>query len=757
MSTADIESDNAGVIATLQTEHKMELTFDSLEVNFEKYAMARGGIDNINSYDGKTEETKQYIVEADTYKRGEEIKVPFKNADGSEVTINKVEKKNSSGNILIEETSYEKIGTNGIKITDTKISPSTDTLIITYTRIMPKMVRMTTGGKSSTIKPKCIMLVNTNAEGKELRIYLPQASIAGGLEFSFPSDKAQDVLIGKLSFSATLAGSQQSGEQLAWYEDEQCTIAFESTVMPEGHLTIYAKWTIQTFTIFTSTTAGGWISPSGQSIVEWGDSLAITVGVETGYQLESVIIDNTPLNETQLSSILSEGLLLLNIRENHDISFTFGKKLYTITYILDNNNYNVASYYYQAQTTAPQSPTFEYYEYFDGWYSDDNYTTQHEFSLMPADDLTLYGRSLDVEYNIYAQVQGKSQISPSSQILTYPEDATFSIDLADGYEIADVTIDGKQVTEEELEEIKASLSIPFSIDKYAYRSQNKQSEDHTIVLHVSPLTYNITFDINYSDEEQSYQFDTDQTIQLPPAPQRRGYTFEGWYTEEECVNQFTLTTMPAQDVKLFAKWSIIVYTVNTKTNEGGQITPSGNSGVEFGNSITYNFNPNVGYHVESICVDGVYLNNQSLSQAVLYGLTIDNVEENHSIDVKFAINTYKVLISVYGYGDFISNSEDSVFEYGDTVQFRTTTNLDNYYMDVYVNNNLVETDHGMLTIDNIDQDMTIVVRFTKKPFFKTVDGLVTIIILLTVVFVIVISAITIIFRRKNLYRNMDRY
>ena len=233
MSTADIESDNAGTIATLQTEHKMELTFDSLEVNFEKYAMARGGIDNINSYDGKTEETKQYIVEADTYKRGEEIKVPFKNADGSEVTINKVEKKNSSGNILIEETSYEKIGTNGIKITDTKISPSTDTLIITYTRIMPKMVRMTTGGKSSTIKPKCIMLVNTNAEGKELRIYLPQASIAGGLEFSFPSDKAQDVLIGKLSFSATLAGSQQSGEQLAWYEDEQSASYDEDEAVKE--------------------------------------------------------------------------------------------------------------------------------------------------------------------------------------------------------------------------------------------------------------------------------------------------------------------------------------------------------------------------------------------------------------------------------------------------------------------------------------------------------------------------------------------
>ena len=221
MSTADIESDNAGTVTTLQTEHKIEVSLDSLEINFKNYAMARGGIDNINEYDGKTEIIKEYVVESDTYKRGEEIKVPFKNADGSEVTITKVEKKNSMGNIIIEETSYEKIGTNGIKITDSKISPSTDTLIITYTRIMPKMVRMTTGGKSSKIKPKCIMLVNTNAEGKEFRIYLPQASIAGGLEFTFPSDKAQDVLIGKLSFTATTSGSQQSGEQLAWYEDEQ--------------------------------------------------------------------------------------------------------------------------------------------------------------------------------------------------------------------------------------------------------------------------------------------------------------------------------------------------------------------------------------------------------------------------------------------------------------------------------------------------------------------------------------------------------
>ena len=229
MSTADIESDNAGTVATLNTEHKMEVSLDSLELNFANYAMARGGIDNIDTYDGKTEVIKEYIVEADTYTIGEEIKVPFKNADGSYPTVTKVEKRSPTGNVLIEETSYEKQGTNGIKITDNNISPSIDTLVITYKRTMvitykrtmPKMVRMTTGGKSASIKPKCIMLVNKNAEGKEFRIYLPQAAITGGLEFTFPADKSQDVMVNKLSFSATTSGSQKSGEQLAWYEDEQ--------------------------------------------------------------------------------------------------------------------------------------------------------------------------------------------------------------------------------------------------------------------------------------------------------------------------------------------------------------------------------------------------------------------------------------------------------------------------------------------------------------------------------------------------------
>ena len=160
-------------------------------------------------------------MEAGTYKINELIQVPFLNADKSAVSIEKVYKKSSIANILIEEASYEKVETNGIKITSNKIKPNSDTLIIVYKQTPARMIRMGTGGKSSTIKPRCIKIVNTDANGKELRIYLPQASISSGLEFSFPADKSQDVIVNKLSFSATTNSNQKAGEQLAYYEDEQ--------------------------------------------------------------------------------------------------------------------------------------------------------------------------------------------------------------------------------------------------------------------------------------------------------------------------------------------------------------------------------------------------------------------------------------------------------------------------------------------------------------------------------------------------------
>ncbi len=197
VTITDVESDNAGVVATIVSEHKLEISCDSLEINLSDYAKIRGGLDKINEYDGKTEIDRKYNLANDSYNLNEIITVPEVNADGSPVVISKVELENSYGikRDLTMGIDYEAIDTNKIKLISADISPSLDVIIINYKHTPTKMVKLTTGGGDVKIKPQWLVITNTNAYGQTFKIICPQASVSAGLEFPFPADVATDVMI----------------------------------------------------------------------------------------------------------------------------------------------------------------------------------------------------------------------------------------------------------------------------------------------------------------------------------------------------------------------------------------------------------------------------------------------------------------------------------------------------------------------------------------------------------------------------------
>ncbi len=56
--------------------------------------------------------------------------------------------------------------------------------------------------------------------------------------------------------------------------------------------------------------------------------------------------------------------------------------------------------------------------------------------------------------------------------------------------------------------------------------------------------------------------------------QREGYTFVGWYTDSNYESKFDIdTTMPANNLVLYAKWEANTYTVTFDTNDGNSIEP----------------------------------------------------------------------------------------------------------------------------------------------------------------------------------------
>ncbi|EKB1221352.1 InlB B-repeat-containing protein [Listeria monocytogenes] len=76
-----------------------------------------------------------------------------------------------------------------------------------------------------------------------------------------------------------------------------------------------------------------------------------------------------------------------------------------------------------------------------------------------------------------------------------------------------------------------------------------------------PTTYKVLFDVD--GKESSEMVEVDSLLKEPGAPVKEGYTFTGWYDAKTGGNKWDFGTdkMPANDVTLYAQFSINQYTV----------------------------------------------------------------------------------------------------------------------------------------------------------------------------------------------------
>ena len=83
----------------------------------------------------------------------------------------------------------------------------------------------------------------------------------------------------------TLTGSTFAG----WYSDAALATAFVFTTPITGNTTLYAKWTVNSYTITTTAGANGSITPT--TVANYGASATVTVTPNAGYHLFSVLVD----------------------------------------------------------------------------------------------------------------------------------------------------------------------------------------------------------------------------------------------------------------------------------------------------------------------------------------------------------------------------------------------------------------------------------------------------------------------------------
>jgi uncharacterized repeat protein (TIGR02543 family) len=98
-------------------------------------------------------------------------------------------------------------------------------------------------------------------------------------------------------------------------------------------------------------------------------------------------------------------------------------------------------------------------------------------------------------------------------------------------------------------------SNDFSLIKGVEEIQNLEVE---ISLRAQILNrYTITFNCNEGSVVESITQDYGTSVTEPVEPTRKGYRFGGWYVDEGMTTAYTFSTMPSENMTLYAKWELI--------------------------------------------------------------------------------------------------------------------------------------------------------------------------------------------------------
>jgi CSLREA domain-containing protein len=152
------------------------------------------------------------------------------------------------------------------------------------------------------------------------------------------------------------------------------------------------------------------------------------------------------------------------------------------------------------------------------------------------------------------------------------------------------------------------------------------------------------------------------------------------------------------------------FTILSSAGPNGSISPSGSTPVPSGANAAFNFTPSIGYHVDSVIVDGV--NKPSASS-----YTFISVTANHAIRVTFAINQYTITASSGANGS-ISPSGAITVNYGSSQAFNFTPST-GYHVDSVIVDGVNNTSGPGYTFTNVTTNHTIRATFAINQYTIT--------------------------------------
>jgi hypothetical protein len=405
------------------------------------------------------------------------------------------------------------------------------------------------------------------------------------------------------------------------------------------------------YTITSSASANGSISPSGSVVVASGANQAFTVSANVGYDIDTVLVDGVSVGSVA-------NYTFSNVTAAHTISASFKIKTYTITATSGSNgsispigsvvvNHGASQVFTMAPTTGYQVDIVTVDGVNVG--SVPNYT----FNTVTAAHTISVTYKIKT-YTIAASTGANGSISPSGSIVVnHGSSQSFTMTPATGYQVDIVTVDGASVGSVGTYNFSTvtaahTISVTFKIKTYTITASSGTNGS------ISPIG-NVV--VNHG---------ANQSFTMTPSAgfQVSAVLVDG--VSVGVVSSYTFTNVIASHTISVTYQALVTYTITASAGANGSISPTGSVVVTSGANQTFTMTPTAGYQIDVVTVDGA-----NVGSVATY--TFNTVAAAHTISVTFKIKTYSITASS-GVNGSISPTGSLVLNHG-TNQTYTMTPL----------------------------------------------------------------------------------
>lgn len=183
-----------------------------------------------------------------------------------------------------------------------------------------------------------------------------------------------------------------------WYSDIDLTIAYGFTAGVMEDITLYAKWTKNSYTVNFSSNGGSLVS--SQSVNEGDTVIEPTAPIREGYVFSGWYSDLAGTQAYSFTTSVTTNITL----------YAKWTAIYTVTF--DSNEGSVVddqTVEYNGTATEPAAPTKEGY-IFNGWYSDAGLIEAYSFTTPVTNNLTLYAKWTSNKLTVSFDSNGGSDV-----------------------------------------------------------------------------------------------------------------------------------------------------------------------------------------------------------------------------------------------------------------------------------------------------------------------------------------------------------